>query len=351
MMNNSPLVSVIIPIFNVFPYLTRCLDSVTKQTYKNLEIILIDDGSTDNGSELCDKYASKDSRIHVIHQTNQGLSAARNSGLRVANGTFILFIDGDDSLSLSAVDLFVKTAQDTKADVVWSDFVYIDDNEKIQYPPLPPNVKKEGISLLTTDEFLFNLFARKEGSVCYKLYRRELMENIFFDDSIRRVEDVPFLMAISPRISSVAFLPEPLYFYYMRTNSICHTRPEKISSISQTLLIYKHAYSLCKKNGFQKASSPALAWWLHETSICAAACILFDLDNQSESLLEQMRKDLLSHKTALFNNCYIPNLSRLFGVMFLCFPHLLKKICRLPRLNKYLRAKFMYRAVFYRPIR
>ena len=96
-MSDSPLISVIIPVYNVEKYLHRCLDSVIEQTYKNLEVILIDDGSTDHSGEICDDYAAKDVRIHVIHQENQGVSAARNKGLDNVKGEYITFVDSDDS--------------------------------------------------------------------------------------------------------------------------------------------------------------------------------------------------------------------------------------------------------------
>lgn len=95
-MKATPLISVIVPIYQVEAYLEECLDSILNQTYRQLEIILIDDGSTDRCGDICDRYASQDSRIKVIHQTNQGLSAARNAGMDMATGEFISFIDSDD---------------------------------------------------------------------------------------------------------------------------------------------------------------------------------------------------------------------------------------------------------------
>ena len=107
-MTERPLISVIVPIYGVEKYLEQCLDSILNQTYRQLEIILIDDGSTDRCGEICDRYASRDSRIKVIHQTNQGLSAARNVGMDMATGEYISFIDSDDYIDLHFYEKMVQ---------------------------------------------------------------------------------------------------------------------------------------------------------------------------------------------------------------------------------------------------
>lgn len=103
----SPLVSVIVPVYNVKPYLNEALDSVINQTYRNQEIILIDDGSTDGSGEICDEYATRDNRIKVIHQTNQGLSAARNAGLDIMHGSVISFLDSDDAFHPQMIEIML----------------------------------------------------------------------------------------------------------------------------------------------------------------------------------------------------------------------------------------------------
>ena len=109
-MKTTPLISVIVPIYQVEAYLEECLDSILNQTYRQLEIILIDDGSTDRCGEICDRYASRDSRIKVIHQTNQGLSAARNAGMDIAIGEYISFIDSDDYIVPQYYEKMLDTA-------------------------------------------------------------------------------------------------------------------------------------------------------------------------------------------------------------------------------------------------
>ncbi|MBR3802122.1 MAG: glycosyltransferase family 2 protein [Clostridia bacterium] len=118
-MENQPIVSVIIPVYNVEDYLCECVDSVINQTYKNLEIILVDDGSTDSSGKICDDYAEKDERIRVIHKNNSGPSKTRNVGLEHAKGKYIFFLDSDDYIELNALEMLVQAAETNDADLVF----------------------------------------------------------------------------------------------------------------------------------------------------------------------------------------------------------------------------------------
>lgn len=111
------MVSVIVPVYNVEPYLRKCLYSVLGQTYRDLEIIVVDDGSTDASRAICDEYKSSDSRIQVIHQINKGLSEARNNGIDIATGEYILFVDGDDWIELNTVECLLQACVENNADV------------------------------------------------------------------------------------------------------------------------------------------------------------------------------------------------------------------------------------------
>ena len=124
------LLSVIVPIYNVEDYLNRCVDSIINQTYKNLEIILVDDGSPDNCPQMCDDYAKKDSRIRVVHKENGGLSDARNAGMKVATGEYVSFIDSDDYISLDFYETLFQTMVDNDSDIVECSVVKFYENEK-----------------------------------------------------------------------------------------------------------------------------------------------------------------------------------------------------------------------------
>lgn len=119
---NNPLISIIVPIYNIEKYVSKCIESILQQTYQNIQIILVDDGSLDQSGIICDKYAALDCRIEVIHQCNQGLVVARKSGLKIARGEYIGFVDGDDYISHDMYDKLLKEIQQNDADFVHSGF-------------------------------------------------------------------------------------------------------------------------------------------------------------------------------------------------------------------------------------
>lgn len=151
-MENQPLISVIIPVYNVEDYLRECVDSVINQTYKNLEIILVDDGSTDSSGKICDKYAEKDKRVRVVHKENSGPSKTRNVGLGHAKGKYIYFLDSDDYIEPNALELLVNTAESNGADLVFFDALsFSDDGAKIKqgYTIKGTYESKSGYEVLT----------------------------------------------------------------------------------------------------------------------------------------------------------------------------------------------------------
>ena len=122
--------SIIIPIYNVEKYLTECIESVLNQSFKSFEVILVNDGSPDNCGKICDEFAEKDKRIHVIHKANGGLSDARNAGMRVMTGEFVYFLDSDDYIVDNAIERMVSVITEKRADAVSFGYIKIDDDEK-----------------------------------------------------------------------------------------------------------------------------------------------------------------------------------------------------------------------------
>ena len=231
-MEEKPLVSIIVPIFNVEKYLSECIDSILSQTYENIEIILIDDGSTDKSAEICDKYALKDKRVRVIHKINGGVSAARNDALQQANGQLIMFVDSDDWINSETCETAVSTMQESGADVVM--WTYISENNGNQSPKIifgsdtifeGTNVKEKlhrRLFGLTGEELANPELADSLCPVWGKLYKKELIldNNISFVDlsKIGTYEDGLFNIEVFSNVEKAVYLNKFLY-HYRRENT------------------------------------------------------------------------------------------------------------------------------------
>ncbi len=212
------LISVIVPVYNVQKYLKQCIDSIINQTYKNLEIILVDDGSTDNCAEICDDYAKKDDRIKVIHQKNQGLSMARNNGLEIAKGKYIGFIDSDDYIELDMYQMLYNLKKKNQADVsvIGINRIYEDTGkkEKIEKNNYTKEIEKEeAFSIMVDDERTFRVAAWN------KLYLKEVIENVRYPKQ-KLYEDVGTTYKIIDKAQKIVFCTCPKYNYRIREKSI-----------------------------------------------------------------------------------------------------------------------------------
>ncbi len=217
----KPLVSVIIPCYNVEHYLHKCVDSILCQTYTNMEIWLVDDGSPDKCGQICDDYASKDSRIRVIHKKNGGLSDARNVGINRSNGDYLIFVDSDDWLHAHAIEIMLNSIVDNKADIVVSNFCFVKQrsNEYIN----AFRIKKEKI-IYNEKEALIDLFYQRnmETGAWGKLYKKELWKDIRFPIG-KLFEDIPTIYKTFFLSKRIVVLPTALYFYLLRETSIMGT--------------------------------------------------------------------------------------------------------------------------------
>lgn len=218
-------ISIIIPVYKVEQYLSQCVDSVLKQSYQNLEVILVNDGSPDTSPNLCNQYRLKDSRIKVIHKINGGLSSARNSGLEQATGEYVLFLDGDDFWDDSeALQHLVDRIALTNPDVLnfsYSKFIegegksssYFGDTVAM---PATLSSRSEQLQYLTEH----NLFI---ASACNKMIRRTLFnDNLFFEKGVFS-EDIEWTARLMTKAHSFDFIPDSFYCYRQRPGSISHS--------------------------------------------------------------------------------------------------------------------------------
>ncbi len=219
----NELISVIVPVYNVEKYLKRCVDSILNQTYKNLEIILVDDESPDNCPAICDEYAKKDSRIKVIHKTNGGLSDARNAGIIISGGKYIAFVDSDDYISYEMIQILYDRIKEDKSDMAICNFTYVDEAmngiSKLN-GDMPIKDRKlsgyEALMSLTKPRCHYYVTAWN------KLYNKKLFEDILFP--IGKLHEDEFVVhKIFDKCQYVSCVEKPMYYYVQREQSIVHT--------------------------------------------------------------------------------------------------------------------------------
>ncbi|MCO7124213.1 glycosyltransferase [Sporolactobacillus shoreicorticis] len=216
---NTPLISVIVPVFNVEKYLSRCVQSILHQTYTNLEILLIDDGSIDHSGEICDHFALQDNRVKVIHKKNGGLSDARNVGLTTASGSYISFIDSDDFIHKDMLHIMIDTSIHHQSDVVEVGYreVFNDQNALTDQISNTPN----DVTSYETKNAVVNCLLNHHSiiNVWNKLYKKELWDHIRFPVG-KFYEDYFVTYKIINSVNKVVEINQEMYFYFQRKDSI-----------------------------------------------------------------------------------------------------------------------------------
>ncbi len=220
-MERIPKISVIVPVYGVEQYLPKCLDSLLNQTFRDLEVIAVDDGSPDRCGEICDEYGEKDSRVRVIHKENGGLSSARNAGLDIARGEFLSFVDSDDTVTPDCYEKCTQYSEKYGADVVcfgnWE--ISMDTGER--KPGLCPQ-KEEVISGKELTRRILT-WENLDSAACDKLFRRELFDGIRFPVGVWS-EDVAVIYRATLKAEKAALCPERFYCYLIREGSITNSQ-------------------------------------------------------------------------------------------------------------------------------
>lgn len=216
-------ISVIVPVYNVYKYLDECVGSICGQTYDNLQIILVDDGSTDGSGELCDAWEQKDSRVEVIHSKNQGVSCARNAGLERAEGELIGFVDSDDYIAPEMYELLYDRLEESGCSMVVCAYKAVDEQGK----PLGEIYENISDGTLAVDEYLLKYCENARNhcelvNVSSRLYKRELFDHVQFVEGVIHEDDF-FLNDILFQVGQVPVISNALYFYRQRAGSIVHT--------------------------------------------------------------------------------------------------------------------------------
>ena len=255
----NKLVSVIVPVYNVESFLEHCVTSLLEQTYSNIEIILIDDGSTDSSGEMCDKWYEKDARIKVVHQRNKGLSAARNTGLDMAKGEYICFVDSDDFVTKEHIHLLVAAIEKTGSDFAFCDFAsskLAESSEKITSALLmTPEKCKAWLTNPISREYVLMV------SSCNKLYKRDIFKDYRFEFG-KFHEDEFLVNRLVFNTTKAVYLPVKSYVY--RNNDESITGKENAGHLNHLHAIdaYEKRVKLALENGDEDFAEITFKWAL-----------------------------------------------------------------------------------------
>lgn len=209
------LISVIVPVYNAEKYIRECIESIIRQTYENLEIILVDDGTPDNSGGICDEYSIKDKRIKVIHKENGGVSSARNSGLENSTGEYIAFIDGDDYIEKSYFEKMIEKIKKENADCVGCGYNRIYDNK------IEAVVSNQPYSLKEKDYLENVLYVQSGLGFCHmKLWKKSCINSIRFNEKLKVAEDALFNIQASKNVKNFYMINEALYNYRFNETSL-----------------------------------------------------------------------------------------------------------------------------------
>ena len=274
------LISVIVPVYKVEKYLEKCIESVLKQTYTNLQIILVDDGSPDNCGKICDEYAKKDSRIEVIHKVNGGLSDARNVGIAKAKGKYIGFVDSDDYIKEDMYEILINLIKEYDADVsICNLYDVIDGKEYIRN-------NENGIQEYSRLEILKEVLLDKniQSYAWNKLYKKELFDEIKYPIG-KKYEDIGTTFYVFEKCNKIVVTSKPEYYYLKRSDSLVNNVTESTVLDYTDIIIQRYLYTQKNIEELRKYNN----YYLAKTLITAHNDIE-NLENISEEMQQRYKK-------------------------------------------------------------
>jgi glycosyltransferase involved in cell wall biosynthesis len=315
-------VSIIVPIYNVEKYLEKCLNSLINQTLTDIEIILVNDGSTDNSGKIADSYAANDKRIKVIHQKNAGLSSARNAGLACASGTFVGFVDPDDWIDEKTYEKMYSIAMEENCDVVSCAMSNV---YKHGIVPIPKSADVcINLNEIGLGDFGITYFDIFSSSACNKLYKRDIIEKhklSFIDNKIIPSEDGIFNIMFLVHATKVRILPDRFYFYVKHYGSITTTKKKDSEFVIKMVSMVSFVKEYVKKNGKDIEN-----WW----PFLYFNYLMSGLGNIEKNGIRDIAKQLsIVYKEKLFIKCFkylsksknfnkskIQGIRRIFTILF-----------------------------------
>lgn len=293
----NELVTLIVPVYNTEIYIDKCVESLINQTYKNLEIILVDDGSSDNCPQLCDNWAADDSRIKVIHKANGGVSTARNAALNIANGDYITFVDSDDFLEPDSVGTLLDLLIQNDADISVGNFFfdYIDGRETVKLKSKSMVIDKKNI----LKDYLLDLNIRTE--VCNKLYKASLFNNTRFSEGVSYAEDFEINYKLLKQADRVAMTDKCLYHYVQESGNSSTTEYITVSRAES----YKIAQKIVEDQELDRELYECALWryivrlYALMTRICK-----YNDKSFSDKYFDVYRQEIVKYKKYIYKGNY-----------------------------------------------
>ena len=315
--------SVIIPVYNVERYLRQCLDSILVQTFTDIELIVVDDGSTDQSGKICDEYAEKDSRIVVIHKKNGGLADARNAGLDVISGEYIAFVDSDDWICPQMYETLLRYQEKTDADIVSCKIHFFSDDGKIN--DVWPKIEQDYIYNKRDfiDHFFPDIKRSIMPSVCNKIFKKIVFETIRFPLG-RRYEDAYIQLDIYDSAKKIAIINEPLYEYRKRSGRITDQVPYE-HYLDQLAFSVRHL-SFFEASELKQQCEYALAQVVKHYQIAYFAQKYGQSEWKEE--LRPYSKFISKRFTKIIKNSHICRLHKFVFLISRIFPSYAVRICQ-----------------------
>lgn len=316
-MNNS-LISVIIPAYNVGSFFNNCIDSIVNQTYSDLEIIIVDDGSTDDTPKNCDDWAKKDSRIKVVHKENGGASSARNAGLDIADGDYIAFVDADDYLDNDMYEIMLRELEQNNADAVRCAIVRESSNGYKEYW----GEKNAQVKIIDNHQLLCDV-GEAVGilpvSPCNKLFKRECIGDIRFHTAFKYAEDTLFNFQVAQNINKMVYHDVARYHYVNNTESLSHQEFDENRFDEHRVMDVI----------FTLADDTVLPYCIKGDVLKSFRTIkeMIDSGNHTDRFNE-IRQRIISHKSEIFKNgLYLKAAKLKISILYL-FPNIYKFIIK-----------------------
>ncbi len=304
-MKNQKLISVIVPVYNIEKYVSKCIESILRQTYSNLEIILVDDGSTDNSSNILNIFSRKDNRIKVLRKENGGLSDARNYGLDRAKGDYIFFIDGDDYISDECIEFLENAIEVYNADISTTQFIRYYENEE-------PNASDGRNMPYTTTKALERLLYQKNctTSAWGKLYKKSLFDNIRYPKG-KICEDLPITYKLFARANKVVIGKSKHYFYLQRENSIIYSKFKPARA--DALKFAKEETDFIKEH-FPKLKKAALNREFME-NVYVYSSIISSKDNKYKDILLNVKESIKHLRITVLTDPKAPLMTKMYALL------------------------------------